>query len=126
MRIKLAKYHEAIGPLKKALELDPTNARAEEVLEDAEAGRQRIDYVGPKNTNSNANANANAGNSNTASNSNTNTAPTTPPPANTRPTPDPNTQRQDAHHINRRTGAKIHTLALSVCQLDIRLAKITH
>lgn len=88
VRIKLAKYHEAIGPLKKALELDPTNVRAETMLEDAQAGRQRLDYVGPKNTNSNANANANtAANANMASNSNTNTALRTPPPANTRPTP---------------------------------------
>lgn len=88
VRIKLAKYHEAIAPLKKALEIDPTNSRAETMLEDAQAGRQRIDYVGPKNTNSNANANANtAANANMTTNSNTNTAPRTPPPANARPTP---------------------------------------
>jgi Flp pilus assembly protein TadD len=43
--VLLAKYHEAIEPLKKALELEPDNVRAEELLEDAQAGRQRIDYA---------------------------------------------------------------------------------
>ena len=43
--IKLADYRDAIGPLKKALELDPENVEAEELLSDAEAGRSRIDYV---------------------------------------------------------------------------------
>ena len=42
--IKLAQYHEAISPLKKALELDPENIRALELLEDAEAGRKRVNY----------------------------------------------------------------------------------
>ena len=62
--IKLAQYHEAIPPLKKALELDPENIRAQELLEDAQAGRQRVNYSAtPKedkkaaNTNSNSNAN---------------------------------------------------------------------
>jgi tetratricopeptide (TPR) repeat protein len=95
--IKLAKYREAIGPLKKAVEIDPTNERAASLLEDAEAGRQRIDYVG-KNTNSNANANRNANananvNANSAGNtntmvrpSNTNTKPSIKPtPAAERP-----------------------------------------
>lgn len=90
VRIKLAKYHAAIGPLRKALELDPTNARAEAMLEDAQAGRQRIDYVGPKNTNANANANANANTASNATNmtanSKTNTVAKTPP-ANAKPTP---------------------------------------
>jgi hypothetical protein len=84
--IKLAKYREAIAPLKKAIELDPTNGRAIDLLEDAEAGRQRVDYVSPKNTNQNsANSNANT-NANVASNSNSNSnsAPKTPP-ANTKP-----------------------------------------
>lgn len=86
--IKLAQYREAIGPLKKAIELDETNDRAIALLEDAEAGRQRVDYVS-KNTNVNANANANSNassNSNTASgpNSSTNTAS---PQANTKPSP---------------------------------------
>ena len=51
--VKLAKYHEAIGPLKKAIELDPENVRAEELLEDAEAGRKRIDYVSKPDANAN-------------------------------------------------------------------------
>lgn len=68
IRIKLARYHEAIDPLKKAIELDPENVRAEELLEDAQAGRQRLDYVSPK-------QDANRQPSNKISNSNTNTAP---------------------------------------------------
>lgn len=83
--IKLAQYHEAIPPLKKALELDPENIRAQELLEDAEAGRQRVNYSAtPKddkkaNTNSNSNANA-----------------TSPPPPDDKlppPTPGSNTAR---------------------------------
>jgi cytochrome c-type biogenesis protein CcmH/NrfG len=80
--IKLAKYREAIDPLKKSVELDPTNERAQELLEDAEAGRQRLDYVPPKNANSsnsqssNSNSTSNANtNSNSASTSNSNAAP---------------------------------------------------
>jgi tetratricopeptide (TPR) repeat protein len=46
--IKLAQYHEAIAPLKKAIELDPDNIRAQELLDDAEAGRKRVDYATPK------------------------------------------------------------------------------
>src|SRR5437773_2676746 len=59
--IRLAKYHEAIDPLKKAVDIDPNNIRAQELLDDAEAGRQRLDYVAPNNTNkANSNANSNA------------------------------------------------------------------
>lgn len=63
--IKLAQYREAIGPLKKAIEIDPENSRATDLLDDAEAGRNRIDYVPPKkgdsnSSNSNANVNANS------------------------------------------------------------------
>lgn len=82
--IKLAQYREAIPPLKKAVELDPGNERAASLLEDAEAGRQRIDYVSKDNnsnrsgSNSNSAANANA---NSASNTSTNSA-LKPPPAN--------------------------------------------
>ena len=43
--VKLAEYAEAIGPLKKATDLDPENTRAIELLEDAEAGKRRIDYA---------------------------------------------------------------------------------
>lgn len=42
--IKLAQYPEAIKQLKKAVELDEYNARAEDLLEQAEAGRKRVDY----------------------------------------------------------------------------------
>ena len=87
--IKLAQYREAIGPLKKAVELDPTNDRAAALLEDAEAGRQRLDYIGPpKNSNqSSANSAANS-NANTSANSNTNSAGK-PPTANTKPSGSP-------------------------------------
>lgn len=83
--IKLAQYRLAIVPLKKAVELDPTNERAASLLEDAEAGRQRLDYVSPKNDANKSNANL-AANSNPSvsagSNSNSNSAPK-PPAANT-------------------------------------------
>ncbi|HEV7930010.1 MAG TPA: tetratricopeptide repeat protein [Nitrosospira sp.] len=46
--IKLAQYPEAVGVLKKAIELDPDNLAALDLLEDAEAGRRRTDYVSPK------------------------------------------------------------------------------
>jgi len=74
--IILAQYAEAIGPLKKAVELDPGNARAEELLEDAQAGRQRIDYR-QKNTNQPQAANRGVksrSNTNTNSPSNSNNA----------------------------------------------------
>ncbi len=72
--IKLAKYREAIGPLKKALELDAENSRAANLLDDAEAGAKRIDFVqkSPDNRNATANTNTNA---NMASNSNSSTKP---------------------------------------------------
>lgn len=91
--IKLAQYREAIAPLKKAIDLDPTNDRAIALLDDAEAGRQRIDYVS-KNSNSNVAANRPSNsNANSASNSTSNSASRLPdgnysrPPANIRPTP---------------------------------------
>lgn len=74
--IKLARYREAIAPLKKAIELDPENVEAQELLDDAEAGRSRINYQStpsPKTDNKNTNTN---------STSNTNF-----PPSNTPPTP---------------------------------------
>lgn len=71
--IRLAQYHEAIGPLKKAIELDPSNARAADLLEDAQAGRQRVDYI-QKNTNQPSNKASNS-NANAAANSNSNSAP---------------------------------------------------
>lgn len=83
--IILARYHEAIGPLKKAIELDDANVRAHELLEDAQAGRQRLDYKPKKDDNTNTAGNRNtAANSNVSSNSSTNSAPPRPP-ANTKP-----------------------------------------
>lgn len=69
--IKLAQYREAIGPLKKAIELDPENIRAQELLDDAEAGRKRVDYTMPR-TDGKKDArasNANTGNTSVESNS---------------------------------------------------------
>ena len=84
--IKLAKYHEAIGPLKKAVELDAENSRAIELLEDAQAGRQRVDYKSDKKDANLANANRPSNsNANVKTNSNSNSVPK-PPEANTKPT----------------------------------------
>lgn len=79
-QMKLARYHEAIKSLKKAIELDEGNGRAIEMLEDAEAGRQRVTYKDK----GNANLANKAVNSNSAT-SNSNSAPSTngaikPPP----------------------------------------------
>ena len=66
IRIKLAKYPEAIAVLKKVLELDPNDYRASDALEEAEEGRKRVTEIRQnreaqnKNKNQNANANANA------------------------------------------------------------------
>lgn len=46
--IKLAKYPESIKQLKKAMELDEYNARAEDLLEQAEAGRKRVEFGAKK------------------------------------------------------------------------------
>ena len=88
--IKLAQYHDAVAPLKKALEIDPENIRAQELLEDAEAGRSRVNYSStPKNTNtkaSNSSSNSNL-NSNTPSTSDTKPPPPANDSAKPRPTP---------------------------------------
>ena len=42
--IKLAQYDQAIRALKKAIEIDETNLRAEELLEQAQAGKKRVDF----------------------------------------------------------------------------------
>lgn len=46
--IKLAKYDEAVGVLKKALNLDETNSQAQDLMEKAEAGQKRINFGIPK------------------------------------------------------------------------------
>lgn len=70
--IKLAQYREAITPLKKALELDATNTRAEELLEDAEAGRKRIDFKTIKKDEQNTNRPADSGKNQNTQNTNSN------------------------------------------------------
>jgi tetratricopeptide (TPR) repeat protein len=86
--IKLAQYHEAIAPLKKALELDPENIRAQELLEDAEAGRSRVNYAAtPRDDKKKPEANSNT-NSNTASTLGNAKVPS-PTPAFERPRPTP-------------------------------------
>lgn len=87
IRIKLAKYREAIPPLKKAIELDPDNIEAIEFLEDAEAGRSRVNYSSTPKKDGNSNSNANSSNTNSAP-ANSNTA-TKPPPANKPPVKPP-------------------------------------
>jgi|GEM_PF-904786 len=82
IRIKLAKFHEAITALKKAIEIDPDNSEAADLLEDAEAGAKRIDYVSEKPSDKKVNANSKDANANVAGDpeagpgdSNTSTAP---------------------------------------------------
>ncbi len=95
--IKLAKYHEAIDPLKEAVKLDDQNVRAQDLLDDAEAGRQRLDYVSnKKDANQSIGNKASNSNSNSSSNSNvsvhtdSNAGPK-PPAANIKPK-DPDTR----------------------------------
>lgn len=85
IQIILAQYHEAIVSLKKAIDLDGINGRAQDLLEDAQAGRQRIDYVSNnKNTNQTVVKKTSNSNANMGANSNSNSTPK-PPPANTKP-----------------------------------------
>lgn len=91
--IKLAKYYEAATALKKALEIDPESIKAQDLLEEAEAGKKRIEFVPPKkdddksgnsNTNSNANVTSNVksgGTSNANSTTKPPVKPAKPPPA---------------------------------------------
>ena len=86
--IKLAQYREAIPPLKKALEIDPENIRAIDLLEDAEAGRSRVNYSSTpkeekKKPGDNSSSNSNSNVSSTSSNSKL--PPPPPAPAATRP-----------------------------------------
>ena len=70
--VKLAEYAEAIPPLKKATDLDPENTRAIELLEDAEAGKRRIDYAAERaKKEMQANANSSGKSSRAPANSNT-------------------------------------------------------
>jgi tetratricopeptide (TPR) repeat protein len=92
--IKLARYREAIAPLKKAIEIDPGNAEAMELLEDAEAGRSRINYQTtptPKPDNKNSSTNTSGANSNSQM-ANASSTPSAgnvskTPPATPRPSP---------------------------------------
>ena len=42
--INLAQYDEAVRALKKALEIDENNLIAEDLLEQAQAGKKRVDF----------------------------------------------------------------------------------
>lgn len=91
--IKLAQYRDAIGPLKKALELDPENVKAQQLLEDAEAGRKRIDYVAlPKNGKADKNANTENPDLQPEANTASNTSPKggSSPPEDGKKAPTPN------------------------------------
>ena len=83
---KLAQYDESVAALNKALEINPDNYPAQDLLEKAKAGAERVaeirrhqeQLLKQKNANSNANSNANAGanaNTNSAANGNKNDAP---------------------------------------------------
>ncbi len=81
--IKLARYGEAVGVLRKALDLDADNSRAEELLADAQAGQKRIGFTAvkkddKKDANVADNTNANVA---TIPNENSNKAPATANPA---------------------------------------------
>jgi tetratricopeptide (TPR) repeat protein len=84
IRIKLARYREAVEPLEKALQIDPENSEAQDLFEDAEAGRRRVEYTPPKkdekgNANSKTNANTDA---NVLSNANVASSSNSAPPSN--------------------------------------------
>src|SRR2546421_8762435 len=83
---KLAQYDESVAALNKALEINPDNYPAQDLLEKAKAGAERVaeirrhqeQLLKQKNANANANSNANAAanaNSNAAANGNKNDAP---------------------------------------------------
>lgn len=79
--IKLARYQEAVAALNKALELDPENLMAEDLLEKAEAGRKRVSFtVLPKDPSKPDEADANT---------NTSPAPTDPAVKTDKPPPPP-------------------------------------
>lgn len=95
--IKLAQYHEAVPVLKKAVELDPENVDAQEKLEEAEAGRKRVDFAPPKKDekkpgDANSNVNANSSGS-PANNSSTNSLKPPPPGMKPAKTPAPQPQK---------------------------------
>jgi tetratricopeptide (TPR) repeat protein len=79
VQYKLAQYDEAVAALNKALEINPNNYPASDLLEKARAGAQRVDEIRKhqeqllKQKSANANANAN-GNSNAGANANANAA----------------------------------------------------
>ncbi|MEO8574984.1 MAG: tetratricopeptide repeat protein, partial [Pyrinomonadaceae bacterium] len=86
--IKLAQYHDAIAPLKKALEIDPDNIRAQELLEDAEAGRSRVNYAStPKEDKKKPGDNSNSNSNTTAASGNVKVPSPSPSPAFPRPRP---------------------------------------
>ncbi|HJQ35225.1 MAG TPA: tetratricopeptide repeat protein [Pyrinomonadaceae bacterium] len=77
---KLAQYDESVRALNKTLEINPDNFPAQELLEQAKSGAQRVEEFRKrqqeqmrKQTNSNSNSNANANNANAGAN--TNSAP---------------------------------------------------
>jgi tetratricopeptide (TPR) repeat protein len=73
---KLAQYDESVRALNKALEINPDNFPAQELLEQAKSGAERIEEFRKhqeqlrKQQNSNTNANTNTRNSNSGANTN--------------------------------------------------------
>jgi tetratricopeptide (TPR) repeat protein len=94
--IKLAQYHDALEPLKKAIELDPENLRAQELLEDAEAGRRRINYSSTPKEDKRVPGDApGSRTSNSAAPSAERTPPPPPTPLPGRPRPSPSRPPED-------------------------------
>ncbi|HEX6123787.1 MAG TPA: tetratricopeptide repeat protein [Pyrinomonadaceae bacterium] len=88
--IKLAQYQEAVSALKKALELDPENIRAQELLEDAEAGRKRVSYSStPKEEKKSGNSNTTNSNAAPSPSPDSKLPPPTPVPSPAGPRPSP-------------------------------------
>jgi tetratricopeptide (TPR) repeat protein len=84
--IKLAQYHDAIAPLKKAIELDSENIRAHDLLEDAEAGRSRVNYAStPKEEKKKPGDNSNSSSNTPGASGNVKIPPPPPSPAFSRP-----------------------------------------
>jgi tetratricopeptide (TPR) repeat protein len=76
--VKLAQYNEAIKFLKKSMELDPDNTRAEELMEKAEDGKRRVEQGIP----ANVGGNKAGANTKKPDNSNSNTGTDSNKPAN--------------------------------------------
>ena len=85
IEIKLAKYDEAVAALKKALDLDPDNSKAQDLLEDAQAGQKRVAYVTKPKDDKKPGSNSNTNSGTPGSSGAGSDEPPPPPPAGERP-----------------------------------------